>query len=91
MTMPGRRKLDKQTWLWRNHVRDKVRGKKKQYNAFLIEKTVWQRYQLAKKETKKAVASEKAAHADLERNSSLVMVSGTFTGSLRPATARPGI
>ncbi|XGW06744.1 hypothetical protein V3C99_016790, partial [Haemonchus contortus] len=64
MTKPGRRKLDKQTWLWTDHVRDKVREKKKQYHAFLIEKTDdnWQRYQIAKKEAKKAVASEKAAH-----------------------------
>ncbi|XGW01098.1 hypothetical protein V3C99_013785 [Haemonchus contortus] len=64
MTKPGRRKLDKQTWLWTDHVKDKVREKKKQYHAFLIEKTDdnWQRYQIAKKEAKKAVASEKAAH-----------------------------
>ncbi|VDO25027.1 unnamed protein product [Haemonchus placei] len=69
MTKPGRRKLDKQTWLWTDHVRDKF-CEKKQYHAFLIEKTVdnCQRYQKAKKEAKKAVASEKAAHyADLNR------------------------
>nr|CDJ86573.1 endonuclease-reverse transcriptase HmRTE-e01 [Haemonchus contortus] len=70
MTKPGQRKLDKQTWLWTDHVRDKVREKRKQYHAFLIGKTVgnWHRYQIAKKEAKKAVASEKAAHyADLNR------------------------
>ncbi|XGW23903.1 hypothetical protein V3C99_005819, partial [Haemonchus contortus] len=70
ITRPGRRKLDKQTWLWTDHVRDKVREKKKQYHAFLIEKTAdnWQRYQIAKKEAKKAVASQKAAHyADLNK------------------------
>uniref|UniRef100_A0A7I4Z612 Reverse transcriptase domain-containing protein n=1 Tax=Haemonchus contortus TaxID=6289 RepID=A0A7I4Z612_HAECO len=69
-TKPGRRKLDKQTWLWTDHVRDKVREKKKQYHAFLIEKTTdnWQRYQIAKNEAKKAVASEKTAHyADLNK------------------------
>ncbi|XGW34866.1 hypothetical protein V3C99_018705 [Haemonchus contortus] len=40
------------------------RKKKKQYHAFLIKKTAdnWQRYQIAKKGAKKAVASEKAAH-----------------------------
>nr|CDJ93642.1 unnamed protein product [Haemonchus contortus] len=46
------------------------REKKKQYHAFLIEKTAdnWQRYQIAKKEAKKAVASEEAAHyADLTK------------------------
>ncbi|VDO23582.1 unnamed protein product [Haemonchus placei] len=64
MTKPGRRKLDKQTWLWTDHFRDKVREKKKQYHAFLIEKTAdnWQRYQIAKEEAKKAVASDSAAH-----------------------------
>ncbi|XGW23906.1 hypothetical protein V3C99_005819, partial [Haemonchus contortus] len=46
VTKPGRRKLDKQTWLWTDHVRDKI----------------------AKKEAKKAVASQKAAHyADLNK------------------------
>ncbi|VDO20868.1 unnamed protein product [Haemonchus placei] len=70
MTKPGRRKIGKQTWLRTDHVRDKDREKKKQYHAFLIEKTAdnWQRYQIAKKEAKKAVASEKAAHyADLNK------------------------
>uniref|UniRef100_A0A7I4Y4S3 Reverse transcriptase domain-containing protein n=1 Tax=Haemonchus contortus TaxID=6289 RepID=A0A7I4Y4S3_HAECO len=64
MTKPGRRKIDKQTWLWTDHVRDKVREKKKQYHAFFSEKTAdnWQRYQIAKKEAKKVVASVKAAH-----------------------------
>ncbi|XGW23662.1 hypothetical protein V3C99_005687 [Haemonchus contortus] len=68
VTKPGRRKLDKQTWLWTDHVRDKVHEKKKQYHAFLIEKKAdnWQRYQIAKKEAKKAVVSQKAArYADL--------------------------
>ncbi|XGW15259.1 hypothetical protein V3C99_001051 [Haemonchus contortus] len=70
VTKPGRRKLDKQTWLWTDHVRDKVREKKKQYHAFLIEKMAdnRQRYQIAKKEAKKAVVFEKAAHyADLNK------------------------
>ncbi|VDO68984.1 unnamed protein product [Haemonchus placei] len=70
MTKPGRRKLDKQTWPWTDHARDKFREKKRQYHAFLIEKTVgnWQRYQIAKKEAKKAIASERAAHyADLNK------------------------
>nr|CDJ89585.1 endonuclease-reverse transcriptase HmRTE-e01 [Haemonchus contortus] len=70
VTKPGRRKLDKQTWLWTDNVRDKVREKKKQYHAFVMEKMAdnWQRYQIAKKEAKKAVASEKAAHyADLNK------------------------
>uniref|UniRef100_A0A7I4Z469 Reverse transcriptase domain-containing protein n=1 Tax=Haemonchus contortus TaxID=6289 RepID=A0A7I4Z469_HAECO len=70
VTKPGRRKLDKQTWLWTDNVRDKVREKKKQYHAFVMEKMAdnWQRYQIAKKKAKKAVASEKAAHyADLNK------------------------
>uniref|UniRef100_A0A0N4WEJ4 Major sperm protein n=1 Tax=Haemonchus placei TaxID=6290 RepID=A0A0N4WEJ4_HAEPC len=64
-TKPGRRKLDKQTWQTRtDQIRDKVREKKEQYHAFLIEKTVdnWQRYQIVKKEAEKAVVFEKAAH-----------------------------
>uniref|UniRef100_W6NET7 Craniofacial development protein n=1 Tax=Haemonchus contortus TaxID=6289 RepID=W6NET7_HAECO len=91
---PGRRKLDKQTWLWTDHVRDKVREKKKQYHAFLIEKTAdnWQRYQIAKKEAKKAVASQKAAHyADLNKKLESRDGERTFTDSQRPATARPRI
>uniref|UniRef100_W6NHB0 Craniofacial development protein 2-like n=1 Tax=Haemonchus contortus TaxID=6289 RepID=W6NHB0_HAECO len=70
MTKPGRRKLDKQTWLWTDHITDKVCEEEKQYHAFLIVKTTdtWQRYQIAKKEANKAVASKKAAHyADLNR------------------------
>uniref|UniRef100_A0A7I4YN09 Reverse transcriptase domain-containing protein n=1 Tax=Haemonchus contortus TaxID=6289 RepID=A0A7I4YN09_HAECO len=38
MTKPGRRKIYKQTWLWTDHVRDKVREKKKQYHAFLLKR-----------------------------------------------------
>uniref|UniRef100_A0A7I4XRC0 Reverse transcriptase domain-containing protein n=1 Tax=Haemonchus contortus TaxID=6289 RepID=A0A7I4XRC0_HAECO len=81
VTKPGRRMLDKQTWLWTDHVRDKVHEKKKQYHAFLIEKTAdnWQCYQIAKKETKKAVVSQKAAHyADLNKKLEFGMVSEKF-------------
>uniref|UniRef100_W6NHC6 Endonuclease-reverse transcriptase HmRTE-e01 n=1 Tax=Haemonchus contortus TaxID=6289 RepID=W6NHC6_HAECO len=40
MTKPGRQKLAKQTWLWTDHVKDRIREKKsKQYHAFLVEKT----------------------------------------------------
>ncbi|XGW12133.1 hypothetical protein V3C99_013091 [Haemonchus contortus] len=38
VTKPGRRKLDKQTWLWTDNVRDKVREKKKQYHAFVMKR-----------------------------------------------------
>nr|CDJ81936.1 uncharacterized protein LOC101155354 [Haemonchus contortus] len=31
MAKPGRQKLDKQIWLWTDHVKDKVREKKKQF------------------------------------------------------------
>uniref|UniRef100_W6NG02 Uncharacterized protein n=1 Tax=Haemonchus contortus TaxID=6289 RepID=W6NG02_HAECO len=94
MTKPGRRKIDKQTWLWTDHVRDKVREKKKQYHAFLSEKTAdnWQRYQIAKKEAKKVVASVKAAHF-AELNEKLESRDGepSRTVSQRPAIARPRI
>uniref|UniRef100_A0A7I5EDF7 Endo/exonuclease/phosphatase domain-containing protein n=1 Tax=Haemonchus contortus TaxID=6289 RepID=A0A7I5EDF7_HAECO len=39
MTEPGRRKVDKQTCLWTDHVRDKVPEKRKYYHPFLPEKT----------------------------------------------------
>nr|CDJ95804.1 unnamed protein product [Haemonchus contortus] len=61
---------DKQTWLLTNHVKEKVRGKKKQCHAFLVEKIVdnWQRFKIAKKEAKKVVAPEKAApYANLNK------------------------
>ncbi|VDO96955.1 unnamed protein product [Heligmosomoides polygyrus] len=51
-TKPGRRKVDRQTWLWTNEVKEKVREKKRLYHAFLDDKTAdkWRLYQ----ETKKA-------------------------------------
>ncbi|XGW13258.1 hypothetical protein V3C99_013693 [Haemonchus contortus] len=39
ITKPGRLKLDKQTWLWTEHVRDEGGEKKKQHHACLIEKS----------------------------------------------------
>nr|CDJ86935.1 RNA-directed DNA polymerase [Haemonchus contortus] len=84
MTKPGRRKLDKQLWLWTDYVRDKVREKKKHYHAFLIEKTAdnWQHYQITKKEAKKDVASEETAHyADLNKKFESRDGERYFTGS----------
>uniref|UniRef100_A0A7I4XTQ0 Endo/exonuclease/phosphatase domain-containing protein n=1 Tax=Haemonchus contortus TaxID=6289 RepID=A0A7I4XTQ0_HAECO len=94
MTKPGRRKSDKQTWLTTDHVRDKVRKKKKQHHAFLSEKTAdnWQRYQIAKKEAEKVVASVEAAHF-AELNEKLQSRDGDryVYDSQRPAIARPRI
>uniref|UniRef100_A0A183G0B0 Reverse transcriptase domain-containing protein n=1 Tax=Heligmosomoides polygyrus TaxID=6339 RepID=A0A183G0B0_HELPZ len=64
ITKPGRRKVDKQAWLWTDDVKAKVREKKSLYHVFLGEKTAdnWRKYQEAKKAAKKAVAVAKATH-----------------------------
>ncbi|VDO18556.1 unnamed protein product [Heligmosomoides polygyrus] len=63
-TKPGRRKVDKQTWLWTDDMEAKVREKKSLYHAFLGERTAdnWQEYQKEKKAAKKVVAVAKATH-----------------------------
>lgn len=60
-TKPGRRYLDKETWLWTDEVRMCVRKKKALYHNFLKDKTPakWKEYQVAKSEAKKAVARTK--------------------------------
>ncbi|EYC40246.1 hypothetical protein Y032_0623g777 [Ancylostoma ceylanicum] len=65
-TKPGRRKIDRQTWLWTDEVKIKVREKKRLYHVFLGDKTVdnWWQYLIAKKAAKKAVAATKSAHYD---------------------------
>ncbi|VDP46820.1 unnamed protein product [Heligmosomoides polygyrus] len=62
ITKPGRRKIDKQAWLWTNDVKAKVREKKSLYHVFLGERTAdnWRKYQEARKAAKKAVAVAKA-------------------------------
>ncbi|VDP32288.1 unnamed protein product [Heligmosomoides polygyrus] len=64
ITKPGRRKADKQAWLWIDDVKAKVREKKSLYHVFLGDRTAdnWQEYQKAKKAAKKAVAVAKATH-----------------------------
>ncbi|VDP03021.1 unnamed protein product [Heligmosomoides polygyrus] len=64
ITKPGRRKVDKQAWLWTDDVKAKVREKKPLYHVFLGEKTAdnLRKYQEAKKAAKKAVAFAKATH-----------------------------
>ncbi|VDO96918.1 unnamed protein product [Heligmosomoides polygyrus] len=64
ITKPGRRKVDKQAWLWTDDVKAKVREKKTLYHVFLGEKTAdnWRKYQEARKAAKKAVAVAKATH-----------------------------
>ncbi|VDL71125.1 unnamed protein product [Nippostrongylus brasiliensis] len=64
VTKPGRRRIDKQTWLWRDEVKEKVRTKKSLYHTFLHSKTAdnWSAYREAKRAAKKAVANAKAAH-----------------------------
>ncbi|VDO67587.1 unnamed protein product [Heligmosomoides polygyrus] len=63
-TKPGRRKVDKQTWLWTDDVKAKVREKKSLYHVFLGDRTAdnRQKYQKAKKAAKKAVTVAKATH-----------------------------
>ncbi|VDP16372.1 unnamed protein product [Heligmosomoides polygyrus] len=50
ITKPGRRKVDKQAWLWTDDVKAKVREKRSLYHAFVGETTAdnWQKYQEAK-------------------------------------------
>ncbi|VDP23442.1 unnamed protein product [Heligmosomoides polygyrus] len=64
ITKPGRRKIDKQAWLWTDDVKAKVREKKVLYGVFLGDMSVhnWQKYHEAKKAGKKAVAVVKATH-----------------------------
>ncbi|VDP13603.1 unnamed protein product [Heligmosomoides polygyrus] len=63
-TKPGRRKVDKQIWLWTDDVKAKVREKKSLYHVFLCDRTAdnWRNYQEARKAAKKAVAVAKATH-----------------------------
>ena len=53
-TKPGRRRIEKQAWLWTDDVRVKVREKKKRYHLFLEDKSAgnWRKYQEAKKSGK---------------------------------------
>ncbi|VDO20141.1 unnamed protein product [Heligmosomoides polygyrus] len=63
-TKPGRRKVDKQAWLWIDDLKAKVQEKKTLYHAFLGEKTAdnWRKYQETKKAAKRAAAVAKATH-----------------------------
>ncbi|VDL69480.1 unnamed protein product [Nippostrongylus brasiliensis] len=58
--------IDRQTWLWTEEVKEKVRAKKRLYNVFLCNKTAanWPAYREARRAAKKAVAIAKAAHYD---------------------------
>ncbi|VDP36159.1 unnamed protein product [Heligmosomoides polygyrus] len=70
ITKPGRRKVDKQTWLRTDDVKAKVR-EKSLYHVFLGEKTAdnWRKNQEAKKAAKKAVIVAKATHyRDIEQH-----------------------
>uniref|UniRef100_A0A914WXY9 Reverse transcriptase domain-containing protein n=1 Tax=Plectus sambesii TaxID=2011161 RepID=A0A914WXY9_9BILA len=63
-TKPGRRRIDRLTWLWTDEVQEKVRQKKKQYQQFLAAKTPenWKVYKEAWSAAKTAVASARSAH-----------------------------
>ncbi|VDP12261.1 unnamed protein product [Heligmosomoides polygyrus] len=67
ITKPGRRKVDKQAWLWTDDVKATVREKKSLYHVFLGEKTAdnWRKYQEARRAAKKAVAVAKAHYGDV--------------------------
>ncbi|XP_068084653.1 uncharacterized protein, partial [Anabrus simplex] len=67
-TKPGRRRIDKDTWLWNDDVKDAVRKKKQLYHEFLSDKTPsrWDAYKIARSEAKKVIAVTKAnRYADL--------------------------
>ncbi|VDP10495.1 unnamed protein product [Heligmosomoides polygyrus] len=55
--------VDRQSWLWTNKVKKKVREKKRLYHAFLSDKTA-EKYQEEKKSAKRAVAVARATHYD---------------------------
>ena len=64
ITKPGKRFVKRDTWLWTDKVKAKVREKKRLYHVFLDDKTPvnWQNYRDAKRDTKKAVAAARVAH-----------------------------
>ncbi|VDL65893.1 unnamed protein product [Nippostrongylus brasiliensis] len=66
VTKPGLPMIDRQTWLWTEEVKEKVRAKKRLYNAFLCNKTTanWYAYREAMRAAKGAVANAKAVHYD---------------------------
>ncbi|KAK1806294.1 hypothetical protein P4O66_000163 [Electrophorus voltai] len=55
---PGRRCLNRQTWLWAEEVQQRVREKKEAFTAWFANKTIenWQGYTDTKREAKRAVA-----------------------------------
>uniref|UniRef100_A0A914W105 Endonuclease/exonuclease/phosphatase domain-containing protein n=1 Tax=Plectus sambesii TaxID=2011161 RepID=A0A914W105_9BILA len=63
-TKPGRRRIDRLTWLWTDEVQEKLRQKKKQYQQFLAAKTPenWKVYKEAWSAAKPAVTSARSAH-----------------------------
>ena len=65
-TKPGRRRIDKEAWLWTDEIEAKIREKKRLYHAFLQSKDDehWQEYLEAKRATKKSIAAAKSAHYD---------------------------
>ncbi|VDO92691.1 unnamed protein product [Heligmosomoides polygyrus] len=71
-TKPGRGKVDKQTWLWTDDVKTRVREEKSRYHIILGDNTAdnWQKYKKAKKAAKKAVAVAKATQYSMSTKSS---------------------
>ncbi|EYC33056.1 hypothetical protein Y032_0002g578 [Ancylostoma ceylanicum] len=67
VTKANRRKIDKQTWLWTDQVKQIVREKKRLYHVYLRSKTAenWSKYREARRTAKKAVATAKAAHYEV--------------------------
>ncbi|EYB84459.1 hypothetical protein Y032_0316g2296 [Ancylostoma ceylanicum] len=67
VTKANRRKIDKQTWLWTDEVKQTVREKKRLYQVYLRSKTAdnWSKYREARRTAKKAVAVAKAAHYEV--------------------------
>lgn len=61
---PGRRQIDKQTWLWTDEVQEKVRAKKVAFKKWHAQRTDenCRGYKAAKKEAKRTVAAARADH-----------------------------
>lgn len=61
---PGRRRIDKQTWLWTDEVQEKVRMKKMAFKKWHAQKTEenWRAYKDAKKDARRTVAAARADH-----------------------------
>ncbi|VDP56443.1 unnamed protein product [Heligmosomoides polygyrus] len=100
ITKLGRRKVDKQTRLWTDDVKAKVREKKSLYQVFLGDKTAdnWQKYQNAKTRHRHTKDIEKffcindeSSHLLTERKKALKRWCDNFKGILTEEFLHPAV